>query len=255
MSSNGQTPWWEVFYDDTYADWFLSDEAGAGTAAARYLVEVLGLTPGYRVLDQCCGVGRVSLPLARLGMRVLGVEQSAGYVARARHRSASEDLACEFHVGDARGFEPEVLCDAGFSWATSFGHFSDHRDNIALLIRARASLRSGGRFALEYYGLPGLLRVLQPRWSQQRSVNGGILEVTRDSEVDFQRGLLLQRWQVTLPDGDTWRGEGTTRMYMPHELVACLQEAGFVDVALVPGMDGAAFGFEADRCVVVGTAP
>jgi 23S rRNA (uracil1939-C5)-methyltransferase len=46
-------------------------------------VELLAPEPGDRVLDLFCGLGNFSLPLARSGAHVVGVEGDAGLVARA----------------------------------------------------------------------------------------------------------------------------------------------------------------------------
>ncbi len=76
-------------------------------------VELLAPAPGERVLDLFCGLGNFSLPLARSGAHVVGVEGDAGLVARARgnaERSTAStniefvcgDLA-QPSAGDARG--------------------------------------------------------------------------------------------------------------------------------------------------------
>jgi len=51
-------------------------------------VELLAPAPGEQVLDLFCGLGNFSLPLARSGAHVVGVEGDAGLVARARANAA-----------------------------------------------------------------------------------------------------------------------------------------------------------------------
>ena len=51
-------------------------------------VELLAPAPGEQLLDLFCGLGNFSLPLARSGARVVGVEGDAGLVARARANAA-----------------------------------------------------------------------------------------------------------------------------------------------------------------------
>lgn len=56
-------------------------------------IELLVPKPGERVLDLFCGLGNFSLPLARTGAQVTGVEGEAGLVARARENAQRNGLA------------------------------------------------------------------------------------------------------------------------------------------------------------------
>jgi 23S rRNA (uracil1939-C5)-methyltransferase len=64
-------------------------------------VEVLAPAPGERLLDLFCGLGNFSLPLARSGAHVVGVEGDAGLVARARANAELNKIdSVEFVCGD-----------------------------------------------------------------------------------------------------------------------------------------------------------
>jgi 23S rRNA (uracil1939-C5)-methyltransferase len=64
-------------------------------------VTLLAPAPGERLLDLFCGLGNFSLPLARGGAHVVGVEGDAGLVARARVNAALNGIDnAEFVCGD-----------------------------------------------------------------------------------------------------------------------------------------------------------
>src|SRR4030095_5911281 len=64
-------------------------------------VELRAPAPGEQVLDLFCGLGNFSLPLARSGAHVVGVEGDAGLVARARGNAALNGIDnIEFVCGD-----------------------------------------------------------------------------------------------------------------------------------------------------------
>ena len=64
-------------------------------------IEQLQVERGHRVLDLYCGIGNFSLPLARCGARVLGLEGEAGQVERARDNAARNGFrSCEFWRAD-----------------------------------------------------------------------------------------------------------------------------------------------------------
>jgi 23S rRNA (uracil1939-C5)-methyltransferase len=56
-------------------------------------IELLRPAPQDRILDLFCGLGNFSLPLARSGAHVVGVEGEAGLVARARENALRNGLA------------------------------------------------------------------------------------------------------------------------------------------------------------------
>jgi 2-polyprenyl-3-methyl-5-hydroxy-6-metoxy-1,4-benzoquinol methylase len=73
----------------------------------RALESWLQVRPGARVLEIGCGVGRWSLPLARAGAQVTGLDLSAPMVAEARRRAADQGLSagCRFMVADVAEFD------------------------------------------------------------------------------------------------------------------------------------------------------
>jgi len=76
-----------------------------GEAATRDLLNMVGLTPGSRVLDVGCGAGHTACLVAReFDARVDGIDLSPEMIARARQRAQDEGLAdrVEFQVGDIR---------------------------------------------------------------------------------------------------------------------------------------------------------
>lgn len=65
------------------------------------VVDLLEVEPGHRVLDLFCGIGNFSLPLARRGAAVLGVEGAERQVRRAEANARLNNLeGCEFVTAD-----------------------------------------------------------------------------------------------------------------------------------------------------------
>ena len=66
-----------------------------------FLVDVLGLEPGTRLLDVGCGPGRHAHTLALRGVEVVGVDISERFIALARD-GAPEGVPVTFERADAR---------------------------------------------------------------------------------------------------------------------------------------------------------
>ncbi|HEY5763910.1 MAG TPA: 23S rRNA (uracil(1939)-C(5))-methyltransferase RlmD [Rhodocyclaceae bacterium] len=77
----------------------------------RRALALLQPMAGERVADMFCGLGNFSLPIARSGAYVVGVEGSDGLVDRARQNAARNGLASqtEFHAANLFAVDPESL--------------------------------------------------------------------------------------------------------------------------------------------------
>jgi 23S rRNA (uracil1939-C5)-methyltransferase len=81
----------------------------------RRAMNLLDPQPGERVADMFCGLGNFTLPIARSGASVLGVEGSAELVQRAAENAAANGLAGRVQYRVANLFEatPESLAALG----------------------------------------------------------------------------------------------------------------------------------------------
>ncbi len=87
---------------------FTQVNAGINRNMVHRAVEWLDVQPGERVLDLFCGLGNFTLPLARKGGQVVGVEGDDAMVVRGRENARLNDLSnVEFHGGQ--------ICTGGIS--------------------------------------------------------------------------------------------------------------------------------------------
>ncbi len=86
------------------ATWMAGDFgeiARLNARGAEDFVNRLNLKPGAKVLDVACGTGNQSIPAARAGAQVTGLDIAPNLVQQARQRAESEKLKIEFVEGDA----------------------------------------------------------------------------------------------------------------------------------------------------------
>jgi 23S rRNA (uracil1939-C5)-methyltransferase len=78
-------------------------------------VRLLDAQSDERIIDWFCGLGNFTLPLATQARAVLGIEGSAGLVARARSNAVANGLEhkAEFEARDLFAIDPEALRAAG----------------------------------------------------------------------------------------------------------------------------------------------
>jgi len=95
---------------------FTQVNAGINKAMVNRAVDWLDVQPGERVLDLFCGLGNFTLPLARKGAQVIGVEGDDAMVARGRENAELNGLTnVAFHGADLHGdFTGQSWAKEGF---------------------------------------------------------------------------------------------------------------------------------------------
>jgi ubiquinone/menaquinone biosynthesis C-methylase UbiE len=114
-------------------------------AGAEEFVARLGLKPGQRVLDVACGTGNQSLPAARTGATVTGLDLAANLIEQARANANAAGLQIQFDEGDA---EQLPYADASFDVVLSmFGAMFAPRPELVAAELLRVC-RPGGRITM-----------------------------------------------------------------------------------------------------------
>lgn len=128
---------------------------------------------GHPVLELACGTGRVAIPIARDGVRVVGLDRSPPMLARAREKSTGFDNV-RWVEGDMRDFElPE---DFGLVYIPfrSFQHLLTVDDQLSCLRCIKRHLVPGGCLAINVFN-PDIVRI-----GEWLTVRRGSLERRRD---------------------------------------------------------------------------
>jgi SAM-dependent methyltransferase len=106
---------------------------------------------GGPVLELGVGTGRIAVPTALAGVRVIGVDSSAGMLEVAREFAASAGVEVDLRLGDMR--DPPV--DGEFPLVTipfrSLLHMQTDEDRRTALHAARARLALDGRFVFDVF--------------------------------------------------------------------------------------------------------
>ncbi|MFM9969035.1 MAG: 23S rRNA (uracil(1939)-C(5))-methyltransferase RlmD [Burkholderiales bacterium] len=82
---------------------------GVNRMLVRRAIRLLDPRPGERIGDMFCGLGNFSLPIARCGAQVVGIEGSDSLVARAKHNAEINGLSDHCQFAAANLFD-EKLC-------------------------------------------------------------------------------------------------------------------------------------------------
>jgi SAM-dependent methyltransferase len=181
------------------------------------------------VLDLACGMGRLTIPLAKAGMEMTGVDLTARYIRRARRRAEKERLRIRFIERDMREIDSQEEFHAVFNWFTSFGYFSD-RDNLELCRNVHGALRPGGRFLIETLNKSWLLSHLLPETDNRIAS----VRVTQKHRWDERTQRMYSTWNFS-KGKQRERHRITLRLFDGTDMRKLLGDAGFRDVTLYGG--------------------
>jgi SAM-dependent methyltransferase len=140
--------WFKEWFDTQYYHMLYNkrNELEALTFITN-LVELLHLPKGAKVADIACGKGRHSRVLASLGFQTTGFDLSHNSIESAK---SLQTPLTEFYEHDMRLPFPDSSFSAAFNLFTSFGYFSDPKDDEKCLSNFYNLLVPGGFFIQDY---------------------------------------------------------------------------------------------------------
>lgn len=142
------TPEMEALKSRLKATWMSGDYGHFATyleAGALEFLSRIPIEPGMRILDVACGAGQVSIPAARAGAKVTGIDIATNSIEQARARARAENLDARFDEGDAEMLPYE---DSSFDVVISLigAMFAPRPERVAAELRRVC--RPGGKIVM-----------------------------------------------------------------------------------------------------------
>jgi SAM-dependent methyltransferase len=183
-----------------------------------YVAEARHVSPGP-VVELGVGTGRIAVPIAAEGIRVIGVDSSAGMLEVCRERAESAGVAdlVELRLGDLRSPPVSERVELVICPFRSYLHLRTDEERLDALRAARELLVPGGRLVFDVFA-PGADDIAETdgRWLEREP---GIFE-RADWDTDTRTLTLSVRGRS---------GEATMALgwLTADEWRALLERAGF----------------------------
>lgn len=201
-----------------------------------YYVQTLGAAPGS-VLELGAGSGRVSLELARAGLRVTAVDNSDDMLTSLRERLAREPLAVQRRVSVAQGDMRDVDLGAKYRWViapfNTVLHLYTLDDVAGFMATAQRHLKPRGELLFDY-ATPRVrdLSVDPERWYKGGTSTdpdtGKRVRYAERFHYSPQRQVLSMWLHFAPVDGSApWELLLTHRQFFPQEMRVLLAFHGF----------------------------
>lgn len=216
-------------------------------AVAEYTCKIAGLKEGDSVLDAGCGLGRISVELAALGMKVTGVDIIQSELDAAAESAKDEGVELELINADLRTFKEENKYDCAINMFTSFGYCESKEEDFEILKNICKALKKGGTFILESASRETAILYFTEGEEFERA---GMTVQTHFSVVGAWEGL-RSKWDLIKKDGTKLEHEFVQRLYSAPELCEEMKRAGFSEAKAYGDFDYSPYDQHARTMVIV----
>ena len=242
---------------DDYAPFY--DWENAQTLARRDVRfwQRLAAAQNGPVLELGCGTGRLTVPVARTGAHIVGIDRSSPMLARARQRLRRARLRADLIRGDIRQlpFRRLTRFDLVMAPYGMLQSLTSDRDLRQTLDAVASVLRRGGLFAIDL--VPDL-----PRWAEydrRVSLSGrrgrGQISLTESVRQDRAKGLTI--FDQEYSERRSGRPASTRRFSLTFRTITIpqmrqrLERASFRIEALLGDYDGGPLDLRADVWIIL----
>lgn len=234
---------WDEKDADTYDD---DESAMFAPEIVTPAVELLSKLSGTgRALEFAIGTGRLGIPLARSGVRVVGIDSSPAMVARLREKITADELPVT--VGDMVTTRVPGEFGLVFLAFNSISNVRSQAGQTACFRNAARHLSPGGHFVVELFVPP--LRRLVPG---QATVCFGVTDDHAGFDwIDVVNQTGTSHHYRRDPDGTVRHHVTNFRYLWPSECDLMAELAGLDLIARYADWDGSPFTADSDKHVSV----
>jgi len=217
------------YYDAIYAD----RDYAKDVKLVERLLHGFAQQGALRILELGCGTGGHTLPLARMGHEIVGVDRSPAMLAAARRKAAAAPgLKLTFQQTDISALAFRHEFDACIGMFGCMSYLIASEDLIKTLQGAARALVPQGLFIFDFWN-ESAVTMQKPSVRRKDVVLNAQQHLVRMAtpEVDWQTKTCSIRYQVSLLENQTvkesFEETHTVRFFSQKEMTAELEGAGF----------------------------
>ncbi len=184
-----------------------------------------------RILELCCGTGRLTLPIAKDGYNISGVDYTSSMLEQAKLKASEEGLEVAFIEADIRTLDLPEKYDLIFIPFNSIHHLYKNEDLFKAFNTVKNHLKEGGLFLLDCFN-PNIQLMVEGEKEQKEiaeyTTNDG-REVLIKQIMRYENKTQINRieWHYFINGAFNSIQNLDMRMFFPQELDSYLSSYGF----------------------------
>ncbi len=184
-----------------------------------------------KILELCCGTGRLTLPIAKDGYKISGVDYTPSMLEQAKTKATEAGLEIDFIEADIRELNLPDKFDLIFIPFNSIHHLYRNKDLFKVFDVVKNHLKDGGLFLLDCFN-PNIQYIVEGEKEQQDiaayTTNDG-REVLIKQTMRYENTTQINRieWHYFM-NGEFHSIQNLDmRLFFPQELDSYIERVGF----------------------------
>jgi SAM-dependent methyltransferase len=184
-----------------------------------------------RILELCCGTGRLTLPIAKAGYNISGVDITYSMLEQAKVKALEIGLEVDFIQADIRTLDLPEKYDLIFIPFNSIHHLYQNEDLFQALNVVKNHLKENGLFLLDCYN-PNIQYIVEAEKNQKEiaqyiTKDGRKVLIKQKMQYENKSQINRIEWHYYINNEFDSIQNLDMRLYFPQELDSYLEQNGF----------------------------
>lgn len=184
-----------------------------------------------KILELCCGTGRLTIPIAQDGYNICGVDYTPSMLEQAKVKASEAGLVINFIEADIRTLNLQEKFDLIFIPFNSIHHLYRNEDLFKTLNVVKNHLKNGGLFLLDCFN-PNIQYIVESEKGQKviaEYITSDGREVLIKQTMSYESATQINRieWHYFINGKSHSSQNLDMRLFFPQELDSYLKWAGF----------------------------
>jgi len=210
---------------------------------------------GGNSLELCCGTGRLTIPLAKEGINIIGVDNSASMLKQAKSKANASHISIQFIEADIRSLDVPDVYDVVFIPFNSIHHLYNNQDFFSVLKSVKKHLKKDGYFIFDCYN-PNIHYIVDAEKEEKTiaeytTKDGREIVIKQTMAYENQTQINRIKWHYFINGEFDSIQNMDMRLFFPKELDAYLKFHGFKIVNKFGGFEEEGFEDKSEKQVIV----
>lgn len=184
-----------------------------------------------RILELCCGSGRLTLPIAKDGYNIIGVDYTTSMIEQAKVKASEMELEEEFIEADIRTLDLSEKFDFIFIPFNSIHHLYKNEDLFKVFNVVKNHLKEGGLFLLDCFN-PNIQLIVEGekekiQIAEYATRDGRNVLIKQTMQYENKTQVNRIEWHYFINGKFDSIQNMDMRMFFPQELSSYIEWNGF----------------------------